>query len=252
MLIFYVRHGDPIYDPDTLTPLGERQAESVAKRLALFGIDEIYASTSTRAIQTAQPLCELIGKPMTTLGFLNENDIEPKLKLPVGDSGKISWMWSHPYYSEVMASREVREMGDEWYNHPEFAKFNFGDVIEPIYEQIDAFIASHGYEHDREKGLYKVTERNHEKRIAIFAHECMGKIFMSRLLDIPFAYYAAHMEMKHTGVTVVRLDDGASRNKGDAPREYARARLLTMSNDSHLYRDGLPLVHASTSIRDRY
>ena len=41
MLLFYVRHGDPIYDPDMLTPLGKRQAESVAKRLAMYGIDEI-------------------------------------------------------------------------------------------------------------------------------------------------------------------------------------------------------------------
>ena len=57
MILFYVRHGDPIYNPDQLTPLGHRQAESVAKRLALFGIDEIYASTSTRAMQTAQPTC---------------------------------------------------------------------------------------------------------------------------------------------------------------------------------------------------
>jgi probable phosphoglycerate mutase len=252
MLIFYVRHGDPIYDPDTLTPLGERQAESVAKRLALFGIDEIYASTSTRAIQTAQPLCELTNKKLTTLGFLNENDIEPLLKLPVDGGPKISWVWSHPQYSEVLARRDVREMGDEWYNHPELEQFRFGDVIEPIYEKIDDFIASHGYEHDREKGLYKVTERNYEKRIAIFAHECMAKIFMSRLLDIPFPYYAAHFEMKHTGVTVVRFDDAASRNAGDVPKEYARARMLTMSNDSHLYRDGLPLVHASTSMRDRY
>ena len=27
MVFFYVRHGDPIYSPDSLTPLGERQAE---------------------------------------------------------------------------------------------------------------------------------------------------------------------------------------------------------------------------------
>ena len=39
MLLFYIRHGDPIYHPDNLTPLGLRQAESVAKRLALFGIE---------------------------------------------------------------------------------------------------------------------------------------------------------------------------------------------------------------------
>lgn len=44
MLLFYVRHGDPIYNPDELTPLGRRQAESVAKRLRLYGVDRIYAT----------------------------------------------------------------------------------------------------------------------------------------------------------------------------------------------------------------
>ena len=62
MLLFYIRHGDPIYDPDTLTPLGVRQAEALSKRLALFGIDEIYASTSTRAQLTAKPTAELLKK----------------------------------------------------------------------------------------------------------------------------------------------------------------------------------------------
>ena len=65
MLFFYIRHGDPIYNPDSLTPLGERQAEAVGKRLALFGIDEIYASTSNRAQLTAKPLCELVKKDIT-------------------------------------------------------------------------------------------------------------------------------------------------------------------------------------------
>ena len=53
MLLYFIRHGDPIYNPDSLTPLGERQAEAVAKRLALFGVNKIYASTSNRAILTA-------------------------------------------------------------------------------------------------------------------------------------------------------------------------------------------------------
>ena len=30
MLFYYVRHGDPIYTPDSLTELGHRQAEAVA------------------------------------------------------------------------------------------------------------------------------------------------------------------------------------------------------------------------------
>ena len=72
MLLFYVRHGDPIYSPDELTPLGSRQAESVARRLSLYGVDRIYASTSNRAKQTAQPLCEILKKEMTLLDCANE------------------------------------------------------------------------------------------------------------------------------------------------------------------------------------
>ena len=60
MLLYYVRHGDPIYNPDQLTPLGQRQAEAIGKRLAVHGIDKIYSSTSTRAYQTALPLAEML------------------------------------------------------------------------------------------------------------------------------------------------------------------------------------------------
>ena len=50
MLLFYIRHGDPIYNPDSLTPLGHRQAESVAKRLSMFGIDEMTVGQITALI----------------------------------------------------------------------------------------------------------------------------------------------------------------------------------------------------------
>lgn len=250
MLIFYIRHGDPIYDPDQLTPLGHRQAESIAHRLALFGIDEVYSSTSNRAMQTAQPTCELLNKKMQTLDFLNENHLEG-LHLPF-EGNKRMWVWVHPDYAHILTRRDVRELGDRWYEHPELKKFGFEKSIQPVTAQLDAFLASHGYEHDTDLGLYRVRERHHEKRIAIFAHESMGKIVMSHLLDVPYPYYAAHFEMKHSGMTVIRLDSGGTSPSDTVPREYARARMLTLSNDSHLYRDGLPLVHSSASLRDRY
>ena len=237
MLIFYIRHGDPVYDPDQLTPLGHRQAESVAHRLALFGLDEVYASTSTRAIQTAQPTCELLHKELKTLDFLNENYLDA-LHIPV-EGKKPYWVWAHPYYGQLLARRDVRELRDKWYEHEELRDFHFERDILRVRRELDAFLASHGYEHDTDLGLYKVTERHHERRIAIFAHESMGKIFMSHLLDIPYPCYAAHFEMKHAGVTVVRLDDGASAPGDTVPREYARARMLTLSNDAHLYREGI-------------
>ena len=41
MLLYYVRHGDPIYDPDSLTPLGQEQAKALAKRLIVHGVDKV-------------------------------------------------------------------------------------------------------------------------------------------------------------------------------------------------------------------
>jgi len=250
MLIIYVRHGDPIYTPDQLTPLGERQAESVAHRLALFGVDEIYSSTSNRAIQTAEPTCELMGKELRTLDFLNENYLKG-LQIPLTQQ-KMDWVWAHPTYSQVLVSRDVREMGENWYSHPKLEDFHFEKILLPINAQLDDFIASYGYEHDSEKGLYKVTEHHAEKRVAIFAHECMGKIVMSHLLDIPFPHYAAHFEMHTSAFTVIRLDHGEFTQKEEGSAQYARARVLSLSNDSHLYRDGLPLTHRFTHLREQY
>ena len=163
MLVFYVRHGDPIYDPDMLTPFGEEQARALSERLALFGIDEIYSSSSNRAMQTAKPLCQRLGKELTTLDFLHEGNLG-RLTLPLSDREGAAWLWSHPEYSEILCSKEVRELGDRWYTHPSLEHFHLEELILPIYDRLDDFFASHGYEHDREKGLYRVTHRQTEKR----------------------------------------------------------------------------------------
>ena len=61
MLLFYVRHGDPIYNPDSLTPKGHLQAEALAKRFGLYGLNRVFTSDSVRAKQTAEPTCKLLG-----------------------------------------------------------------------------------------------------------------------------------------------------------------------------------------------
>ena len=247
MLLFYIRHGDPIYKPDQLTPLGHRQAESVAKRLAMYGIDEIYSSTSTRAMQTAQPTCEYMKMELKTLDWMHETLASREMSLPIDEKSK-TWCWAHPKYSKILASRQVRDMGDRWHEHPELAQFKLGDSCRRVGTELDRWLAGFGLDHDRELGLYKVNADIKDKRIALFAHEGVGKIFMSELLDIPFPYYAAHFDMKHSGMTVISFDEGRDGDLGG----YARARVLTLSNDSHLYRDGLPTNHASTRLRAKY
>lgn len=236
MLLFYIRHGDPTYDPDELTPLGKRQAESVAKRLALYGIDSIYASTSNRAIQTAQPTCELLKKEMTLLDFANEHHAYLDFSI-VKEDGRRIWAVEELATRRLLASAEMRTLGENWYTHPALPACNFKGGMERIRQASDQFLASLGYEHIPGSGTYKVTKSN-PNRVALFAHNNFGLAFLSNILDIPYPAVCSHFDMGHSNMTVIHFkeeDDGLS-----APV------ILSFSNDSHLYRDGLPTKFNNT------
>jgi len=228
MQIIYVRHGDPTYNPDALTPLGERQAESVGRRVALFGVDKIYASTSNRAMQTAKPCCEMLKKDMELLDFCNENYAWRDLHIRE-DDGREDWAFL--CMQNEFASPELWVMQDKWYEHESVKKHNFGPGIKRIQHDTDEFLKSLGFEHIKNSGKYKILRENKD-RIALFAHQGFGLAFLSSMLDIPYPAFCTHFDMCHTGMTVIDFveKDG-----------FAVPKILTLSNDSHLYRDGLPL-----------
>ncbi len=228
MLFFYVRHGDPIYDPNELTPLGRRQAEAVGKRLAAHGVDKIFSSTSNRAIQTAQPTCEMLKKEMTLLDFANED--HAWRELAVVDNGRRAWMFHNPRFIELFTTKEIRDLGDRWYEHPDLVGYDLKKGLDRISDECDKFFAQLGYEHDRLTGKYKVIRPNNE-RVALFAHQGFGIAFLSAVLDIPYPMIGKHFDICHTGVTVIEFADRGG---------YAIPKVLTLSSDSHIYREGLP------------
>ena len=228
MLLFYVRHGDPIYNPDSLTSLGHRQAEAVAKRIALYGVNKIYASSSNRAMQTAQPTCEILKQEKTILDWCNESHAWAEFTVPMGDSGRVDWDFNQ--LKELYASREIVDLGDRWYEHPAIRDYHFERGNERIRREAHALLAEHGYEYDPEKRMYKAVRPN-DDRIALFAHQGFGLSFLSCILDIPRPVFCTRFDMSHSGMTVIQFD---------ANREYVLPKILTMANDSHLYREGLP------------
>lgn len=230
MLFFYIRHGDPIYDPDSLTPLGHRQAEAVAKRLALYGVDRIYASTSTRATKTARPSCEMTGVPLTTLDFCNEGHAWGELTMMQGEERY--WLFQHPEARRLLVSEELLLLGERWYEHPAFADGRAAAGMARIRRESDAFLASLGYRHIG-GGAYQVVKPN-DDRIALFAHQGFGLAFLSTILDVPYPRFCMHFDICHSGMTVIDF-----RDEGGA----AIPRVLTLSSDSHLYREGLPTYY---------
>ncbi len=229
MLLFYIRHGDPIYNPDSLTPLGKRQAETIAKRIALRGIDNIFSSTSARAYETALPLSEITKKEITKIDFLNEV-YAWKYFTVFDENEKCRWVFDNPEIMKTFVKDEVRQLGFKWYDYHEFTQYKFKEGVEYFNENIDELMASLGYRHDRINHTYEALKENND-RVAVFAHAGMGSVFLSSILDIPYAEFAAHYDMTHTGMSVIKFD---STGNEIIPK------VLQFSNDSHLYKEGLP------------
>ena len=139
MIFFYVRHGDPIYNPDSLTPLGERQAEAVAKRLCMHGVNKIYASTSNRAILTGQPTADIMGKEIQQLDFCNEANVAKDFMIGEWPHPDQAWAWDHKDTRKLFFDPEVLALGHEWYKHPKLAEYNFehGIGLEALAELYD-------------------------------------------------------------------------------------------------------------------
>lgn len=231
MILYYVRHGDPTYNPDELTPLGHRQAEAVGRRIAQHGIDRIYSSTSTRAHETAQPLAEILKKEIVQMDWCHENHAYADLQVIDADCKK--W-WANDYMPirRIFARQECRRLGSEWYEHPELEQWRdrFKAGMERVDTHVDEWLKELGYAHDREAGVYHVL-RDNQERVALFAHAGFGRMFLSSLLDISYAEISLRTDMSHTGVTVIEFVEREG---------ICMPRMLTYSNDAHIYAEHLP------------
>lgn len=229
MIFYYVRHGDPIYNPDSLTPLGKRQAEALARRFSLCRLDEIYSSTSNRAIETATPTAEILKKEIKLLDFANEGHAWSQLTYE--RDGKRKWIADCPVMKRLFCTPEIYTLGFEWHQHPELRKYNFGEGMARIEKGADELFASLGFTHEPHTGMYKKTGDS-PKKVALFAHAGFGIAFLSAVLDIPFPILASRGVLFTSGVTAIEFPTGED--------GYAIPRIKTFNSEGHLFADRLP------------
>ena len=230
MLLYVIRHGDPIYDPDSLTELGHKQAKALAKRLTLHGLDRIYSSPLIRAQQTAQPTCEALGLPCGIEEWASENRAFDAFSAEM-ESGQFTWCFNQQRTNFMNNETIDRE---DWYNIPELKgdpeRFKRG--YEQLAKDGDEFLARLGYV--RDGAIYRIEKPSNEK-VALFCHEGISTFWLSHVLSIPPHIFWGIYAVSHTGVTILEFKN--YENGLTVPR------VLCASDLSHIYGSGLPYKH---------
>lgn len=229
MLLYIIRHGEPYYPTDSLTAKGKLQADALAKRLALHGLDKIYTSPMGRAKLTAQPTCDLLNLDYEVLDWMHEHGKE--FCLPINDIQSNNNL--NPTTAYLSPAR------DSYFHNKGYPFFDENGMVDTdearaefahITAQADQLMERHGYQHEGD--LYKIIRPNDDK-VALFCHGGFGRTLIAYLLCIPPKYMWISTIMNHTGVTVIRF---ANETTG-----YSCGQMMCYSDISHLYAERLPM-----------
>ena len=181
MKLILIRHGEPDYSIDSLTPKGWREAELLAKRLcALPPAEGYYCSPLGRAKDTAKPTMAQLGKVPEVLDWLKE--FSGVITDPETGNPRIPWdLKRHLWQDEPMLLDN-----QQWMSHPfmQSGSPTPAQVYEETCKGLDELLARHGYL--REGKLYR-CEQNREGNIIIFCHMALAMAIIGYLTQIsPF------------------------------------------------------------------
>ena len=223
MKIVFVRHAEPDYDNDTLTPQGFVEAEALAESYKNFEFDEVYSSPLNRAKLTAETFLKYHpNRALVVKDWLAE--LAVPIRVPYSEQEVIPW--------DFIPSQFVREepffSGDAYFS----SKWLKSGEVEKLYNEaakgLDSILQQNGY---RRKGRIYQVEKSNTKTILVFCHFGMMSALMSHMLHIPFVLLTQHFECQPTGVTTLVTEE---RQKG-----IAQFRCLRYSDVSHLTAKGI-------------
>ena len=226
MLLYIIRHGDPNYKTDSLTPRGKLQAEAVAKRMVEAKIDRVFSSPMGRARETAEPTCRALGLTYTVEEWAHEIGDERLTPYPDGKLKSISLLPNTVFREngniDLPFTRSLECTG---INQTQMQK-----ACAYIEKCGDEFLERLGYRH--ENGVYRILRQN-EERVALFCHAAFSRAWLSSLLHVPLHLMWGSFIYTHTGITVLHFQNYES--------GFTAPRCLCYSDMSHLFAAGLDM-----------
>jgi broad specificity phosphatase PhoE len=217
--IYLIRHADPDYPNNTITPAGHLEAHALAEHLADAGIDELYSSPVNRAALTAGYIAERLQLPVTVEPWASELS-----GLRFEDLERVLWDLD----GALLRSPELLSDLSRWEQSPLFSRPAVQENLLRVRQGSDEFLARQGFV--RRDGLY-TFERENRKKIVLVAHLGFGLAWLSYLLDIPLNLMWAGFFLPPSSVTTILFDERAP--------GVAAPRVLGLGDTSHLSKAGL-------------
>ena len=221
MKLLIVRHGDPDYSIDSLTPTGWKEAELLVPRLSKLDVKAFYVSPMGRAKDTAAPTLKAMGREAEVCPWLRE--FSASIRKPYEENKGGVWDW---YPAEWTG--EKRYFDRNCWMEPEPMKdSDVGSEWQWVTENFDALLARHGYVR---QGDYYRAEHANEDTVVLFCHFGLQCVLLSHLLHVsPMVLWHGFCAAPSSVTTLVTEE----RQEG-----IAYFRMSSFGDVSHLYAAG--------------
>lgn len=221
MKLMIVRHAEPDYSIDSLTPTGWEEARILADRLCKLDVKAFYCSPLGRARDTASFTLKALNREAEILPWLRE--FPPRIQKPNEDQPDVTWDWLPADWTPDPAYYQM----DQWTQTSIMAQGNVENQYTYVIEQLDLLLARHGYV--RENNLYR-AERANEDTVVLFCHFGLECVLLSHILNIPPMLLWHGTCAAPSSVTILNTEE---RQEG-----YAYFRMSVFGDTSHLYAAG--------------
>ena len=199
MKIIIIRHGDPDYEHDSLTPKGWREAEFLSEWVSRMDVDAVYVSPLGRAKDTAAASLKKLHQTATECEWLREFDA-PIHRPDVTDRKKNTWDWLPQDWTKEPLFYDH----ERWTDHPVMTESDVKTQYDWVIQNFDALLASYGYV--REDHFYR-AERANRDTIVFFCHFGLECVLLSRLLDTSPMILWHHLCAAPSSVTTVVTEE---------------------------------------------
>lgn len=174
MRILLIRHAEPDYTVDSLTPKGWVEAELLSQRLVHFDIRDFYVSPLGRAKDTAACTLSKINRTAEELPWLAE--FRGRCTDPETGKKRLPWDLPPRLWSSFPGSHDI----NTWMDIPLFRGSDVGDVWRETVDGARELLGRYGFFKD---GPVWRGEANTRSTICLFCHFGISMAFLGLLTD---------------------------------------------------------------------